>query len=236
MASPNIVFRAVGGLGADLSARTRDDDPPARMLSETARRDLTRHYALLAAELTGVTLGLGEALFLCDMLNGTLVDDQLLLVRHLHHEVEDAEPDGLAGKWGVDGESLAKKVQGWTVGQRLAVVDAVERFWRIAESVDHDVALRRAGLTRGVSVDVTVETCREDGEWAAVEPPNALAVDADAVDYGWLAKVAELAATSYSGTESLVRAVVRRDGEIVHVSARLDEAAPREVWPTRAER
>jgi len=146
MASPNIVFRAVGGLGAALAARTRGDSPPARELSETARRDITRYYAALAADLAPVRLDAAEGMFLCDMLNAAHVDNQLLLVRHLAHEVEDSLADGLAEKWGVDGAALVKTVAGWTTGQRLAVVDAVERFWRAAPHADHEAALRTAGL------------------------------------------------------------------------------------------
>lgn len=144
MASPNIVFRAVGQLADRIGERARDSEPTPRVLSETARRDLTRHYAAMVADLEAVTLDTGEASLLCDMLNAAHVDDDGLLVRHLHHEVADAV-DELAGKWAVDGPALVAKVKGWTPGQRLAVIDAVERWWA-GDHTDREAALWRVGL------------------------------------------------------------------------------------------
>lgn len=148
MSSPNIAFRAINGLTGELADRTRGDDPPARHLSETARRDLTRYYAAIAADLATVRLTPGEAAFLCALLNGTFVDDQLVTVRHLAHEILDSEEDGLPGQWGVDAGQLAETVSGWTIGQRLAVVDAAERFWRAQPSADHEAVLCDVGLLR----------------------------------------------------------------------------------------
>ncbi len=158
MPDPNsyarVEFRPSGPLGQQLTARADipTDGKTNRAVTEVARRDLTRLYALLAADLAAVHLTRGEALFLCDMLNGSHIDDQLLTVRHLHHEITDAIPDGLDVKWDVDGEKLAAKVAGWTLSQRLAVVDAVERYWQLDDDADdYNQALQHVGLLRAAT-------------------------------------------------------------------------------------
>lgn len=148
MASPHIAFRAIPPMDAALQSRTRHED--ARGLSEVARRDLIRYHALMATELARVAAQLtpGEAALIVDALRGTLFDDQLIEVRHLDHGIEDAITlDGLDTKWEVDGPKLLKVIGGWTIGQRMAVCDAAERFWVTAGShQEHEVALRAVGL------------------------------------------------------------------------------------------
>lgn len=64
--------------------------------------------------------------FLRDILNGSVVDD--LLVRHLADEVEDAEP-AQATAHGVDQRDLAGRIRTFSDFHRLAICDAVERWW-----------------------------------------------------------------------------------------------------------
>jgi len=148
MPSPQIQFRAVSPLDERLTERA--DGHFGRNMSEVARRDLTRYYGLLSQELAGVAKQLSEAqaCAICDVMIGLHVDDQLMAVRYLDAEIEDAADDGLGEKWGVDVAALAKLVKGFTLVQRLALVDAVERWRSIPPGDGYESSLRAAGLIR----------------------------------------------------------------------------------------
>jgi len=136
-----IQFRP-GTLAEPLAARAGD----AMKVNEVAQRDLDRYYTLLAAALRDVDLKEGEALLICDALNGTHIDPTL--ARLLHAEIEDALEDGLAEKWMVDGETLVMLLRNMTLLQRMAICDAVERWWRLEEIADNRERLVRVGLVR----------------------------------------------------------------------------------------
>ena len=89
-------------------------------------RDIRRYYSQLASALREVRLGRAEWDFLRDILNGSVVDD--LLIRHLAAEVEDAEPS-TAEAHGVDQRDLAGRIRTLSDFHRLAICDAVERWW-----------------------------------------------------------------------------------------------------------
>lgn len=125
MPSLRIVFRA-GHLEHEIVQRTPTcQQSPA----QTAQRDLERYYQVLATELATVakTLTTRQALAIADATNGTLID--VRTARMLHHEIEDALADGIADKWQIDGAKLLDTVRSWTTSQRLAVLDAIERWW-----------------------------------------------------------------------------------------------------------
>ena len=112
-----------GPLAPALAARLAGDSPAA-----VVRRDLGRYYDALALGLASVALSPGEAGLIVDALNGTRIE--LVTAQMLGEEIEDAlNLDGLAAKWDVDGPKLVATILGWSLVQRLAVVDAVERFW-----------------------------------------------------------------------------------------------------------
>lgn len=111
-------------------------------------RDLSRYYALLHAELDTAAgdLSAEEALLICDAMRGTYLSDQLVEARHLDDDLRDSIAlESLAGKWSVDEARLLRTVTGWSVGQRLAVLDAVERFW-LGPDGDQMAALHVVGL------------------------------------------------------------------------------------------
>lgn len=112
--APAINARVTGGAGA------ANDD-------QVAARDLGRYYDLMALALASVDLTLGEASLMVDATNGTMID--LTTAQMLAAEIADSLEDGLAEKWDVDGRALVAKINGWSLAQRLAVCDAVERFW-----------------------------------------------------------------------------------------------------------
>lgn len=108
---------------------------------------LARYAALLDRELRAVQLTEAEALLIADAGNGTAWDAQS--ARLLWAEIADALDDGLAAKWGVDGEALVAKLRALSAGQSLAVVDAIERAWRHPDAgEDWGAALRAVGLVR----------------------------------------------------------------------------------------
>lgn len=113
-----------------------------------ARRDLELFYALQAEALQQIQLSEAEAMLLCDILNGSLIN--LQTAQWLDLELADALPDGYAAKWGVDGAAMLATVRSWTTCQRVAVVEAV-RCWWIAEERDAQL-LRQLGLVRGPQV------------------------------------------------------------------------------------
>lgn len=118
-----LTFRA-GELEPALLARADNEDQ--RVVSEIARRDLTRYYQLL--RMTLPTFAEGEASLLCDVLNGTRLDEHTMTL--LWAEISDALADGLAEKWEVDGPALVARLRALTPAEAYAVVDACERFWR----------------------------------------------------------------------------------------------------------
>jgi len=124
MPDDRIQFRP-GPLGAALAARA---DGATRSVSQVAQRDLGRYYYLLALALGAVVLSEGEAALIVDALNGSYIE--LMTAQLLAADIADSLDDGLADKWDVDGPALVAKVAGWSLASRLAVCDAVERFWR----------------------------------------------------------------------------------------------------------
>ena len=89
-------------------------------------RDIRRYYAQLASALREVRFSRAEWDFLRDILNGSVVDD--LLVRHLAAEVEDEDPE-TATAHGVDQRDLAGRIRTLSDFHRLAICDAIERWW-----------------------------------------------------------------------------------------------------------
>lgn len=137
-----VSFRA-GPLDGLIEARMRGD----LKAGAVAQRDLTRYYDALALALSQVQLTINEAMLIIDALNGSFID--LNLAQLLHYEIEDSFGDGLAEKWQIDGPALLGKVRDWSLLQRIAVVDAVERWWGDAYHIDDGAArLLRVGLTK----------------------------------------------------------------------------------------
>ncbi|HMQ31877.1 MAG TPA: hypothetical protein PKD53_14205 [Chloroflexaceae bacterium] len=125
MPADKVQFRPAA-LAAALATRADADDNAH--VSQVAQRDLGRYYELMALALASVNLAPGEAALVVDALNGTIADVQTAQL--LAYEVQDSLADGLAVKWDVDGAALVATIGAWSLAQRLAVVDAAERFWR----------------------------------------------------------------------------------------------------------
>ena len=117
--SPLVSIRAAKGLDAELALR-------GDSLQEVALRDLRRYYTMLDSALREVQLSTAEWDFLRDILNSTFRDENC--ARYLWAEVEDAGIE--AEKWGVDHRAFAARLRDLPEFTRLAIVDAVDRWWR----------------------------------------------------------------------------------------------------------
>ncbi len=76
-------------------------------------------------------LAVNEWLAVFDALNGVWAgDNAALAIQSLPYGVSDhLTLEGAAEKWDVDGPALVKKLEALDWCQRLAVIDAAERFW-----------------------------------------------------------------------------------------------------------
>lgn len=137
-----VSFRA-GPLDGAIEQRMRSD----LKAGAVAQRDLGRYYEALAMALAQVRLTTGQAMLLIDATNGTLIE--ITTAQMLHYEIADALADGLAEKWQVDGPALVEVVRSWSLLQRLAVLDAIERWWGNGYHIDDGEArLLRVGLIK----------------------------------------------------------------------------------------
>lgn len=125
--------------------------------SATARRDLSRYYALLRAALASVDLTEAEARFLVAAYNATatvVFDDEsfLHLLAIMPVEVADALRDPPIDLDGIDPVAMQAKVAAWTIAQRAAVLDAIERCWNAVTRGDADgdldAIMRTVGLIK----------------------------------------------------------------------------------------
>jgi len=125
--------------------------------SATARRDLSRYYALLRVALASVDLTEAEARFLVATYNGTattVFDDEgfLQLLAIMPTEIADALRDPPIDLDGIDPLALHTKVAAWSLAQRAAVLDAIERCWNAVTRGDADgdldAIMRTVGLIK----------------------------------------------------------------------------------------
>lgn len=128
--------RAADGFGFEVG----DDDALASVA--------VRYRALLDEACPALTRA--QWCYLADALNGsvrTAEHAELDPARWLGDSVRDAAPDGLPEKWDVDADALATRLDALPYAARVAVIEVVERFWRMAsgEVADTGETLRAAG-------------------------------------------------------------------------------------------
>lgn len=117
---------------------------------QVVARDLACYYAFLAAELRPIatTLTLKQALLIVDAVNGLYLGDQFAKAHRLADEVAKLIVMGSPEIWVADGRTLLRMINRWNVGQRLAVIDAAERFWALSDETAgrYEDDLRKVGL------------------------------------------------------------------------------------------
>ena len=85
----------------------------------------------------------GDWCVLCDVLNGTILDEQM--VRMLWAEIEDAHRhDRIGEKWGTDALALSVELKALPFVELVAIAEVVERFWQHADLPTAE-ALAKAG-------------------------------------------------------------------------------------------
>jgi len=81
---------------------------------------------------------------LCDMLNGTFIEDNT--GDYLWADIREAgKLDGLAEKWTIDTDKFSDRVRAMSVVERYAILDVIARFWPNHEGGTMTEALTRAG-------------------------------------------------------------------------------------------
>ena len=129
-----------GGLSDDLSAR---HDPEAQSVG--AKRDLGRYYRLLEAELRALDLSDAEASFLCKVVDPNGFDSSAGSFKFLWAHVDDVVRRDPPSGGHVDPAALVDKLRSLSPGASLAVIDAVERYWRSPTKNPGKPALEFAG-------------------------------------------------------------------------------------------
>ncbi len=116
---------------AELEARTGDERGEG--LPTVAQVAIGRYLEVCRRELPR-DLGEPEWNLIRDSLNGVWLQEEMggpssiaLLQAQIHDSIVLS---GAAKGWKVDGEVLLGKISKWSYAQKVAVVDAVERWWR----------------------------------------------------------------------------------------------------------
>lgn len=101
--------------------------------SATIAKALDRYFYALASARRGLRSRFSEAEqgILLDVANGALFAAPCA-VGFIEAEVAAAIVDGVADKWGVDGPALIKKLKALSYTEKLALIDAAERWWHRA--------------------------------------------------------------------------------------------------------
>lgn len=97
-------------------------------LSGSVNRLADRYYEIVRR--SRIDLPPPELDAIRDALNGWLAEPAATIAGGPALEVEDALPDGLAERHGIDGPALVAKLRALTYAQEVALVDAVEQYWR----------------------------------------------------------------------------------------------------------
>lgn len=104
-------------------------DARGRYRSSVINRDLERYYHLLRLYLVETVLRFeqSELMLILDAMNGHLATTET--IPYFWAVVEDAiRLDGLDRKWGVDGAAVVEKIRGLDLIEKMALLDAIERF------------------------------------------------------------------------------------------------------------
>ncbi len=142
-AKPQMINFRPGDLADALSARTQ----PEEGLGAVAKRDLGRYYAMLHVAGQDVHFTRAEASLICDALNGIWLRDARAWQTAWAEIADRIQLDGVAEHDGVqDSDALVRRLREMHPAAKLALVDAVERFWRSRDDRDVGEVLADVGL------------------------------------------------------------------------------------------
>lgn len=115
-------------LGPRLGALIEMHRSDSRSVSSLLDTVAGRYHYLVVKKLPA--LSEPEWALIFDALNGVWHDQPQLAVSGLAHGIADAiAMDGLGDKWDVDGDTLVGRIEGMDAVEKLAVIDAAERWW-----------------------------------------------------------------------------------------------------------
>lgn len=100
------------------------------LTSHSINRALDRYYEIIRRERVERLFSEAEWSALRDMLNGTMSEPAGMCAGSLAMSWADSLEEGIAEKWGLDPAGMAEKLRALTYPQELAVIEAVERWWR----------------------------------------------------------------------------------------------------------
>jgi hypothetical protein len=114
------------------------EDEQSTDRSSVIAKSLNRYFYALdsARRALRSRLSEGEQGLILDALNGTLFSEPFS-VGIIEHEIADALADGYAVKWSVDGPALVVKLKALSYCEKLAIVDAAERWWNRVARGEH---------------------------------------------------------------------------------------------------
>ena len=126
-----ITVRLDAAAFAELEARTGDERGEG--LPTVAQVAIGRYLEVCRREVPR-DLSEGEWNLIRDSLNGVWLQEEMggpSSIAVIQAQIDDSMTlNGAARKWKVDGEVLLGKIAKWSYAQKVAVVDAVERWWR----------------------------------------------------------------------------------------------------------
>lgn len=120
-----------------LNDKSMDIIGPAENQSRRVN-SIISHYGRITTE-AAPDLTLAEWSFLCDMLNGTYIEDNT--GDYLWADIaESGKLDGLADKWELDAEAFSAKIREFSTAARCVIIDVVTKFWKGSD--DHTGDMR----------------------------------------------------------------------------------------------
>ncbi len=132
-----------GDLAEALSERTQ----PEEGLGAVAKRDLGRYYAMLRVAGEDIRFTRAEASLICDALNGIWLRDARAWQTAWAEIADHIQLNGAAKHDGVqDPDALVRRLREMHPAAKVALVDAVERFWRSRDDRDAGEVLADVGL------------------------------------------------------------------------------------------
>lgn len=116
---------------AEAFARARGDVVAGDNISGAVNKSLERYEAILERGRSHLLeiLSADEMALILDVLNGVIFSDTIS-IHMVYAEVEDGiGMDQLDQKWSVDGKALSEKIKNLEYAEKVALVDAAERWW-----------------------------------------------------------------------------------------------------------
>lgn len=121
---------------AEAFAKARGDIQAGDNVSGAVNKALERYEAILERGRSHLLeiLSENEMALVMDVLNGVMFSDTIS-IHMVYAEVEDGiSMDRLDQKWGVDGKILSEKIKKLKYAEKVALVDAAERWWNFVAS------------------------------------------------------------------------------------------------------